>query len=80
MLQKMYKDGQETMPSSEEYMDILFKEGWSITSPAPPPDPNALPDDLPLRDLLGGLTLPQVKALTKRLTPKNVAKLQDFFK
>lgn len=80
MLQKMYKDGQETMPSSEEYMDRLFKEGWSITSPAPPPDPNALPDDLPLRDLLGGLTLPQVKALFRKLNVKMLDKIKEALK
>lgn len=77
MLQKMYKDGQETMPSSEEYMDILSQDGWSVT---PPPDPNALPDDLPLRDLLGGLTLPQVKALFRRLNVKMLDKIKEALK
>lgn len=77
MLQKMYKNGEETMPSSEEYMEHLFKEGWSLTPPAPPPNLDALPDDLPLRDLLGGLTLPQVKALFKKLNPKMLDKIKE---
>lgn len=80
MLQKMYKNGEETMPSSEEYMERLFSEGWSIVPPVPPPDPNALPDDLPLRDLLGGLTLPQVKELFKRLNSKMLDKIKEALK
>lgn len=80
MLQKMYKDGEETMPSSEEYMRRLFSEGWSVVPPIPPPDPNALPADLPLRSLFGGLTLPQVRELVKRLNPKMLDKIKEALK
>lgn len=76
-MQIMYKGAESFMPSSPEDEARLFREGFTTFLPL---DPNVLPDDLPLRELFGNLTLPQVKALVKKLNAKNLEKIKDFLK
>ena len=74
MLQLLYKDGESQMPSSAEQMDELVQNGWTAT---PPADPNALPDDLPLLELMEGLRPELVRALFAKLTPSTLKKIKD---
>lgn len=76
-MQIMYKGTESFMPSSPEDEARLIREGFTT---ALPPDLNALPADLPLRELFGNLTLPQVKALVKKLNVKNLEKIKDTLK
>lgn len=75
MLQLMYnKDGETQMPSSAEQMDELAQKGWSTT---PPTDPNALPEDLPLLEMMEGLSPELVRALFSKLTVSTFKKIKD---
>lgn len=62
---RMTRDGEITVPSSEEYAKQLEAEGWTYL--AEPVEPVALPEDFPMRAELATLGVTNTTQLDKFL-------------
>lgn len=87
-MNKLYKDGEETMPSSEEYAATLRAQGWSDEPPKtlpkeevlPTEKGEALPADFPHRDRLiaaGVTTVEQANILFRGMTARMLDSVRD---
>lgn len=60
---RMTKDGETTVPSSEEYAKQLEAQGWTYV--ADPVEPKPLPEDFPMRAELTTLGVTNTTQLDK---------------